>query len=291
MANRRARNTNRIAALVFIYAMITLLVAGVVFFIFKKCSSEKENYREMGIAAMEKGSYEEALGLFRSSLAEEQWFSGDMDLDTKMYIGACYLRTKRYGDAAEMYRSLTKEKSSVLDQTVVASLLEIAEANQLALSMSDGNATPPTDETVERLEKLSAEDSRMFVYLASAYNRRGEYDKSREVLQKYCQENSLNSYVAYELSSAYMREDNLAAAKNIVELGLQAKDGVYKDLLQYNQVILLESEMKYDEAYALIEQLHNQYPNNQDMLREYTFLYSRVHVDPVPVNPESDAID
>ena len=291
MARGGVRNKNRIIALVVIYFLITLVIAGAVYFVFRKCWSEKERYRVEGIAAMEKGSYEEALGLFRSSLAEEQWFSGDMDLDTKMYIGACYLRTKRYGDAAEMYRSLTRESSSAVDQTVVASLLEIAEANQLALSMSDGNATPPTDETVERLEKLAAEDSRMFIYLASAYNRRGEYDKSRAVLLKYCQENSLNTYVAYELSSAYIREDNLAAAKNIVDLGLQASDGVYKDLLQYNQVILLESEMKYDEAYSLIEQLHSQYPNNQDMLREYTFLYSRVHVDPVPVNPNSDALD
>ena len=291
MARGGVRNKNRIAALVFIYFMITLVMAGVVYFIFRKCWSDKERFRVLGIEAMEKGSYEEALGLFRSSLAEEQWFSGDMDLDTKMYIGACYLRTKRYGDAAEMYRSLTKESSSVLDRTVIASLLETAEANQLALSMSDGKATPPTDETVERLENLATEDSRMFIYLASAYNRRGEYDKAREVLLKYCQENSLNSYVAYELSSAYIREDNLAAAKNIVELGLQAKDGVYKDLLQYNQVILLESEMKYDEAYSLISELHNQYPDNQDMLREYTFLYSRVYVDPVPVNPESDALD
>ena len=291
MARGGVRNKNRIAALVFIYFMITLVMAGIVYFIFRKCWSDKERFRVLGIEAMEKGSYEEALGLFRSSLAEEQWFSGDMDLDTKMYIGACYLRTKRYGDAAEMYRSLTKESSSVLDRTVIASLLETAEANQLALSMSDGKATPPTDETVERLENLATEDSRMFIYLASAYNRRGEYDKAREVLLKYCQENSLNSYVAYELSSAYIREDNLAAAKNIVELGLQAKDGVYKDLLQYNQVILLESEMKYDEAYSLISELHNQYPDNQDMLREYTFLYSRVYVDPVPVNPESDALD
>ena len=291
MARGGVRNKNRIAALVFIYFMITLVMAGIVYFIFRKCWSDKERFRVLGIEAMEKGSYEEALGLFRSSLAEEQWFSGDMDLDTKMYIGACYLRTKRYGDAAEMYRSLTKESSSVLDRTVIASLLETAEANQLALSMSDGKATPPTDETVERLENLATEDSRMFIYLASAYNRRGEYDKAREVLLKYCQENSLNSYVAYELSSAYIREDNLAAAKNIVELGLQAKDGVYKDLLQYNQVILLESEMKYDEAYSLINELHNQYPDNQDMLREYTFLYSRVYVDPVPVNPESDALD
>ena len=291
MARGGVRNKNRIAALVFIYFMITLVIAGAVFFVFRKCWSEKERYRELGIEAMEKGSYEEALGLFRSSLAEEQWFSGDMDLDTKMYIGACYLRTKRYGDAAEMYRSLTKESSSVLDQTVVASLLETAEANQLALSMTDGKTTPPADETVERLENLATQDSRMFIYLASAYNRRGEYDKSRAVLLKYCQENSLNSYVAYELSSAYIRENNLEAAKNIVELGLQAKDGVYKDLLQYNQVILLESEMKYDEAYSLIEQLHNQYPNNQEILQEYTFLYSRVHVDPIPVNPESDAID
>ena len=291
MTRGGVRNKNRIAALVFIYFMITLVMAGIVYFIFRKCWSDKERFRVLGIEAMEKGSYEEALGLFRSSLAEEQWFSGDMDLDTKMYIGACYLRTKRYGDAAEMYRSLTKESSSVLDRTVIASLLETAEANQLALSMSDGKATPPADETVERLENLATEDSRMFIYLASAYNRRGEYDKAREVLLKYCQENSLNSYVAYELSSAYIREDNLAAAKNIVELGLQAKDGVYKDLLQYNQVILLESEMKYDEAYSLISELHNQYPDNQDMLREYTFLYSRVYVDPVPVNPESDALD
>ena len=76
----------------------------------------------------------------------------------------------------------------------------------------------------------------------------------------------------------------------VSDYNMLSADGIYKDLLQYNQVIILETQGKYDEAFQMIAALHTQYPENTDMLREFTFLDSRINTDPQPVNPYSDAL-
>ena len=119
----------RLARLITVYAFVTILVFAGLYLFYRMCHSDKEKYREEGITAVKSGSYEKALECFQKSLNEEQWFSRDMDLDTKMYMGACYLRLSRYSEASSIYHLLSLEESKVVDQAVVASMLETAEAN------------------------------------------------------------------------------------------------------------------------------------------------------------------
>ena len=287
---RRRKNTKRTVGIIIGLLLFTALIAGVIWFVYRQCNSEKKEYRQDGIAAMKNGNYEIALTDFKKSLDQDQWFSGDMDLDTQMYIGACYLRLGRFEDAAKLYRTLSKEKSSALDPAVVLSMLDVAEANLLIESVSSSDVTLPDDVMITTLTERAESDSGMYLYLVSAYNRRKEYDKAREALELYLKDNPMNSYTAYELSSAYLREKNLSAAKPIIEEGLSAPDGVYRDLLLYNQVILLESAGEYEKAFEQISALHEQYPDNKNITRAYSFLDSRVHPDTNPVNPFSDAL-
>ncbi|MBR3539604.1 MAG: hypothetical protein IKN79_11110, partial [Eubacterium sp.] len=83
---------------------------------------------------------------------------------------------------------------------------------------------------------------------------------------------------------------NTEAARPVIEEGLAAPDGIFRDLLLYNQVMLLESAGEYEKAYEQAKKLHEQYPENKDMERAYSFLDSRVNPDTTPVNPFSDAI-
>lgn len=280
----------RLARLITVYAFVTILVFAGLYLFYRMCHSDKEKYREEGITAVKSGSYEKALECFQKSLNEEQCFSRDMDLDTKMYMGACYLRLSRYSEASSIYHLLSLEESKVVDQAVVASMLETAEANQLLQEIKEKEDAKPDFVTIDRLKTMAASDSSLYLYLASAYNRRGEYALATDAVKKYAQEHAMNSYVAYELSAACLREEKPDEAAKYVEQGLAAADGIYKDLLQYNQVIILETQGKYDEAFQMIAALHTQYPENTDMLREFTFLDSRINTDPQPVNPYSDAL-
>lgn len=280
----------RLARLITVYAFVTILVFAGLYLFYRMCHSDKEKYREEGITAVKSGSYEKALECFQKSLNEKQWFSRDMDLDTKMYMGACYLRLSRYSEASSIYHLLSLEESKVVDQAVVASMLETAEANQLLQEIREKEDAKPDFVTIDRLKTMAASDSSLYLYLASAYNRRGEYALATDAVKKYAQEHAMNSYVAYELSAACLREEKPDEAAKYVEQGLAAADGIYKDLLQYNQVIILETQGKYDEAFQMIAALHTQYPENTDMLREFTFLDSRINTDPQPVNPYSDAL-
>ena len=290
MTERNRKKRKRLGALIVVLVLFTVILAGAIWFVYWNCHSDKEEFRKAGITAMKNGSYEIALSDFEKSLNEKQWFTGDMDLDTKMYIGSCYLHLGRYEDAAKLYRNLSKEQSSAIDSSAVKAMLDMAEANLLIDSIGSNDISIPDDAMIATLLEKTSSDSGLYLYLASAYNRRKEYDKAEAAVECYLKDHPMNSYTAYEISSMYLREKNTEAARPVIEEGLAAPDGIFRDLLLYNQVMLLESAGEYEKAYEQAKKLHEQYPENKDMERAYSFLDSRVNPDTTPVNPFSDAI-
>ena len=282
------KKKKRIGILIAFCLIVTVIVAAVVYYVYRQCHSDKEKYRQAGITAMQSGSYGVAVNDFDLSLNEKQWFCEDMDLDTKMYKSACLIRLERYEEAENLLQALMKESSPALNNSLILSMIDMAHANSLVTRVTDEDAAPPIDYTIQQLEEAASKDSGLYLYLASAYNRRNEYGKERDALNEYLKDHPMNTYVAYELSTSYLNERNISEAERIIEQGLAAEDNVYKDLLQYNRVICLEYSGDYNGAFGLVEKLHEQYPDNEDMLREYTFLDSRVHPDDTPVNPYSD---
>ncbi len=272
-----------------IYALITIAVIFALYFIYQKCNSNKKQYRDEGIIALKSQNYEVALADFQKSLDEDQWFTEKMDIDTRMYIGLCYMRLEQYQAASDTYKGLLAEKDADVDTALVGALLETAESSLILTAVSDGKTTALQQETIDMLKQYAGEDPQLNLYLASAHIRNEQYEEACGALEEYLKHFEVNTYVAYELSASYLRSGNTAAATEMIDKGLQAADGIYTDLLQYNRVIVLETEGKYEEAFSLIEKLYKEYPDNEDMKREYTFLDSRVHPDTVPVNPDSDA--
>ena len=72
--------------LIVLYAFIALIVIAFLIFFLSKTMSSKEANREEGITQFKQGNYDQAISAFQRSLAEEQWFSSEMDLDTRMYL-------------------------------------------------------------------------------------------------------------------------------------------------------------------------------------------------------------
>ena len=118
-----SKKKKRIGIIVTFCVIVTVIAAACVYYVYLKTHSDKERFRQSGITAMKNGSYGIAVNDFDMSLQEEQWFCEDMDLDTKMYKGACLIRLGRYEEAYKLFMALSKEASPAIDQSTVISML------------------------------------------------------------------------------------------------------------------------------------------------------------------------
>ena len=286
--SRRNYNAARIRQLIVIYVLIGLAIIGFLIFFLSKTMSNKESARNEGIEQFKNGKYEQAISSFQRSLAEEQWFSADMDLDTRMYLATSYLRLGKYRDAVDCYKKLQEDNNGTLNNELILSMQETAEAQA---AISEGQSGVPSDETLERLTRLSADEPYLYLQLASAYNRKGDPAASKQALESYLAVRPLNTYVALELSTAYLKDGKLTEAKDMIDKGLACDDNVYDDLLSYNDTVILEEQGDYEGAFRKMEELHERYPDNESITKEYTFLYTRVHPNETPVNPNNDALE
>ena len=180
-----------------------------------------------------------------------------------------------------------KEGTAVPNELIL-SMQETADARAV---IKEGGSGIPGDETIERLKKLSGEQPYLYLQLASAYVRKGDAAAAREALQSYLSVRPLNTYVAAELSTAYLKEGKTAEAKEMIEKGLACEDGTYVELLEYNSLVAAEADGDYEASFAKAEELHQRYPENESITKEYTFLYTRTHPNTEPVNPNNDALE
>ncbi|MCR4839509.1 MAG: hypothetical protein K5897_11355 [Eubacterium sp.] len=286
-----SRRNNRdivMRRLIILFSVITLAAIGFLIFFLSHTISNKESCRDAGIEEFQSGNYERAISSFQRSLAEEQWFSTAMDLDTRMYLAKSFLRLEKYRDAVDCYKKLQQDNDGSLNNDLILSMQEMAEAQA---AIKEGGSGVPSDETIRRLQQLAPDQPYLYLQLASAYNRKGDLSSAKQALISYLDSRPLNTYVAYELSTAYLKEGNLTEAKNLIDKGLACKDETYTDLLEYNDAVLLEMNGDLEGAFQKLEELHSLYKDNETITKEYDFLYTRVHPHTEPVNPHNDALE
>ena len=271
-----------------LYIIITVAVLIFLIFFLSKTMSNKEANREAGIEQFREGNYQQAIAGFQRSLAEEQWFSEKMDLDTRMYLATAFLRLEKYQDAIDCYRKLQQENDGTINNELILSMQETAEAKA---AIQAGGAGILSDDTINRLERLAPDQPYLYLQLASAYNRKKDMDAAQQALAAYLDVRPVNTYVAYELSTIYMKKGNLEAAQNLIDQGLSCEDETYTDLLEYNSAVLLEEKGDYEGAFKKLEELHDLYKDNEIITKEYEFLYTRIHPNTEPVNPNNDALE
>ena len=283
---RNSAKKKRNQQLILIYVIVTIFAAAAIALFIMNTKSDKGKFRELGIEAFKKGAYEEAAGHFEKSLEENQWFTGQTDVDTRMYLGACYLRLNRYSDAAACYRLAGEKNSGTIDDNLLTSLLETADAMN---EVDELRSMPKVEADTAQLEKVAESQPYMYLCLASYYIERKDDEKALAALTAYSKVRPMNTYVAYELSAAYIRQEKYTEAASIIEQGLSSGDKNYADLLRFNQIVLTEAKGDYESAFKSIEELCKEYPDNTMMKKEYDFLYTRVNPNTTPVNPYSDA--
>lgn len=277
---KRKRNL-KLAVFCTIFSIIVILGAA---YIIVHCISNKENLRDAGIAAFNEGGYTEAISDFEASLAEQQWFSSKMDQDTRLYLAACYMRIDDYEKANEIYKEVRDNKPTVMKKD------ELDKHMNLAIALNEVKSGSVNEIYINSLkEEYDKGNTSVSLYLGTCYEILGDYENMIKYYDIYTDAYGMNTYIAYQESSYYLSQNDNETAQSIVNMGINATDDLYIDLVLYNDIILTERQLDYAGALKKATALIEKYPNNETYKREYDFLNSRVNIDPNPVHTEGDA--
>ena len=278
----KSRNL-RLAVMCAVFSIIVIIGTA---FIVVHSISDKESLREQGIEAFNAGQFNEAIDLFTESLDRKQWFSVKMDSDTKLYLAAAYMRSGDYFSAYNIYLefasssfSTTKYPSDRLEDDL-----------RLSKALGDVQSGDISDDTIASVQaELERGNKSANLFLGVCYQQKGQYDKMLDAFSEYVNDYGMNTYVAYQMSSYYIEKGDFDTAVTYINKGLSSGDKLYTDKLMYNDIVLSESKYDYESALQKAEKLIKEYPENETYQKEYTFLYSRINMDPNPVHSETDS--
>lgn len=267
------------------YTIFTLIVAAFMFFILNNMISDKEELRKKGIDAYNNGNYSEAIEAFTASLNEEQWFTKNMDLDTRIYLGDCYLQLNQYGDAQAVYIELKSLNHGNYNEEYIDSLVGAASA---MVDMENGNY----DSAAAYLtEAVNEGNTWMNLYLGACYEKQGDYGHMMACYHDYLLSYPMNTYIAYQISTYYLNAEDYSSAKDYIDKGLSAGDTAYLSFVKYNEIVYYEQILDYTTAFAKAKEYINAYPDNEAGRKEYDFLYTRINIDPEPVHKPDESAD
>ena len=262
---------------------ITLIIIAICVFLFSRMVSDKEDLRDRGISEYNNGQYQEALESFRKAYDEDQWFTDEMDADILMYTGDSYMKLNMYQEAYDTYVKILEDYAEYADTDKVNELINLSQALIFVQSGSYEEALPGLTAAVENGY------TEMNMYLGACHEKLGDYESMMSCYNAYLASNSINTYIAYQLSSYYMDTDiNLSSAKSYIDQGLSCNDTVYLEEVKLNEIIYYEKISDYNTAFLKAQEFISEYPDNSVGQAEYDFLYTRVNIDPTPVHIEPE---
>ncbi len=266
---RKKKKNNNTGLVAGVIACLTLAVLIIVIFMAAHISGKKGVYRSEGIASFEMGDYEAAAKSFNASLDEKQWFCTEMDIDTMFYLGETYIRLNDFSSALSTYQKIIFEA----DKNKTEKAEEYVNLATALMDFSDKNY----DAAIVSLNAMVKEgNTDVAVYLASCYSELGQYDSMLEAYAVYLKDHPLDSYIAYQLSTYYLENDNLDYALKYINDGI-AIEGDYIDKLYFNEVVYYEKMKDLSTAYSKISALCEKHPDVEEYQKEKTFLETRLN--------------
>ncbi len=285
-AKSRAKKRKRAIRLAIICTVFTIVVILGTAFMVLHLLSDKEALREAGIAAFQEGNYEEAEKDFIASLGEKQWFTDKMDDDTRLYLAGCYMHTGEYIKARDQYSTLYSNGTKIMDENKLKGYISFANALDTA---GNGHMDDTTINTLNT--EIENGNTSVSIILGGYYQSQKDYDKMISYYDTYVKDFGINTYIAYQMSSYYIMNNDYEAASDYISRGLSAEDDLYMDKLLFNEAVLLEKNIDYQGAFDKISALCEKYPDNETFRREYDYLYSRLNIDTEPVNGDGESSD
>jgi tetratricopeptide (TPR) repeat protein len=282
MRKRKIQEQKRRRKRFFFSLALTLVLALFLLIFLPHMSSQKKELREQGIAAYNQGNYDEAAEKFQASLAEKQWFTRKMDRDTQLYLGNAYLELHQYQNAEAVYNELKEKNKGQYEEEYLDSLIQLTQAF-LAMEQEDYETAASGFQAA-----VDAGNAQLNQYLGACYNKLGDESAMLSCYQNYLMDYPLNLEMAGQLSDYYLETGDYETAKSYIEQGLALQtsdsDSEGQKRLYYNQIVYYEKLLDYETALAEAEHFLELFPDDEDGQREYEFLYTRVNINPEPVN-------
>lgn len=266
---RRKRKSNIDFVKVFFFLVTCLVIVFAAVVILSKIISHKDRYFDEGLAFYQNAEYDKALDRFADALSEKQIFSQNKDKNTRLYMADIYMKTADYDKAVEEYDTILQQTSS--DKKNVGKMKEIAQA---LADFSDSNyagALPVLEQYVKDYPEL-------YLYIGTCYASMNDAEHMFENYEKYIDKYGYNSYLYAQYAAYYISIGEMDNAYGYINNGL-ASDNTFQKELRLQEISYYEKIQNYDKAYELAKELYELYPEYQDGVDEYNFLYTRVSHD------------
>lgn len=266
---RRKRKSNIDFVKVFFFLVTCLVIVFAAVVILSKIISHKDRYFDEGLAFYQNAEYDKALDRFADALSEKQIFSRNKDKNTRLYMADIYMKTADYDKAVEEYDTILQQTSS--DKKNVGKMKEIAQA---LADFSDSNyagALPVLEQYVKDYPEL-------YLYIGTCYASMNDAEHMFENYEKYIDKYGYNSYLYAQYAAYYISIGEMDNAYGYINNGL-ASDNTFQKELRLQEISYYEKIQNYDKAYELAKVLYELYPEYQDGVDEYNFLYTRVSHD------------
>lgn len=114
------------------------------------------------------------------------------------------------------------------------------------------------------------------IYLAQAYKESGDVEKSKEILSSFAESSGSSASGLLVLGDLYMEDGDYDKAFETYEAALALEDETYHKQILKNEIGALEYAGRYQEALEKANAYIVEYPADSDVLREITFLETRV---------------
>lgn len=113
------------------------------------------------------------------------------------------------------------------------------------------------------------------ILLGKIYMDTGDTANARAVYQNLLQEEEEDAAAYNGLALCDMSEENYDSALANIQEGLKADEGSQEEALLFNEIIVYERKLDFAAAKTKMAEFLTKYPDNQDAIRENTFLQSR----------------
>ena len=114
-----------------------------------------------------------------------------------------------------------------------------------------------------------------YLYLGRAYEATGDYNYAVNVYNSYLEKNEGNAELYNQLGLCEMTRGEYRKALEAFQAGMQLENTTMMQTLAFNEIVAYEHLGEYTQAYLLMGNYLNTYPDDEQARREYEFLSTR----------------
>ena len=253
-------------------------------------------YRQLGINKMDEGNYGEAVQIFQKALDLSMATVGELEIDICYYKAAAQYKDGDISGALTTCTALINYDKKNTDALYLRGTLYLEQRDQEA-AMADFENALNTDKDNralynkigERLSQAGLSEEAEEIWnrglslkgeSAADYREKGyaclllgQYDSAKTYLDKANERKDTEA--AFYLGKLYEAQGDMAKALVYFQEALAQEEPAHEKELRRSEIAALEHTLDFAQAREKMELYLEDYPNDEEAVREYEFLKSR----------------